>query len=147
VKYVKHIPEVESAKQVMTDAVEWSVIRWLREKKRVRKAADDANAALDRSNHEVKLRWNAELKAAYESLTQHSSAAPSGCSDECMGTAKRIKRADEAAAKARADAEATFDEAERQLSTALAREGCRKAIHSWDLHEKALELAVSATNR
>jgi len=39
------------------------------------------------------------------------------------------------------DAEATFDEAEKQLSTRLAREGCRKAIESWDLHEKAIRKA------
>jgi hypothetical protein len=39
------------------------------------------------------------------------------------------------------DAEETFDKAEKQLSTALAREGCRKAILSWDLHEKAIHKA------
>jgi hypothetical protein len=39
------------------------------------------------------------------------------------------------------DAEETFDEAERQLSTSLAREGCRKAIQSWELHEKAIRRA------
>ncbi len=35
----------------------------------------------------------------------------------------------------------TFDEAEKQLSTSLAREGCRKAIQSWDLHEAAIHKA------
>jgi hypothetical protein len=39
------------------------------------------------------------------------------------------------------DAEATFDLAEKQLSTSMAREGCRKAIHSWELHEKAIRKA------
>jgi hypothetical protein len=39
------------------------------------------------------------------------------------------------------DAEHTFDEAERLLSTSLAREGCQKAIRSWDLHEKAIRRA------
>jgi hypothetical protein len=39
------------------------------------------------------------------------------------------------------EAEKAFDDAERQLSTSLAREGCRKAIHSWDLHEKAIRKA------
>jgi hypothetical protein len=42
------------------------------------------------------------------------------------------------------DAESTFDEAEKQLSTALAREGCRKAIHSWELFEKAIHLSEGA---
>jgi hypothetical protein len=35
-------------------------------------------------------------------------------------------------------AEQTFDEAEKQLSTRLAREGCRQAIESWNLHQKAI---------
>jgi hypothetical protein len=46
------------------------------------------------------------------------------------------------------DAEDTFDEAEKKLSTRLAREGCRKAIDSWDLHEQAIrksEAAIGAT--
>jgi hypothetical protein len=39
------------------------------------------------------------------------------------------------------DAEQTFDTAEKQLSTALAREGCRKAIRSWELRERAIRKA------
>lgn len=34
------------------------------------------------------------------------------------------------------DAEETLDDAEKKLSTALARDGCRKAILAWDLQEK-----------
>jgi hypothetical protein len=49
-----------------------------------------------------------------------------------------MKDADDEAWGARMDAEKTFDDAEKQLSTSLAREGCRKAIQSWDLHEKAI---------
>jgi hypothetical protein len=48
---------------------------------------------------------------------------------------------DAEAYQARMDAETTFDLAEKQLSTSLAREGCRKAIHSWELHEKAIRKA------
>lgn len=55
--------------------------------------------------------------------------------------AKKVKEADAEAYRARMDAEETFDEAEKKLSTALAREGCRKAIHSWELHEKAIRKA------
>jgi hypothetical protein len=53
----------------------------------------------------------------------------------------KVKEADDAARHARTDAEKTFDEAERRLSTTLAREGCKKAIHSWELHEKAIRKA------
>jgi len=52
-----------------------------------------------------------------------------------------MKRADEEASRGRMDARSTFDEAERQLSTSMAREGCRKAMYSWDLHEKAIRTA------
>ncbi|MGZ4819106.1 MAG: hypothetical protein ACXVZJ_10800, partial [Terriglobales bacterium] len=68
---------------------------------------------------------------------------------QAMVTAKAVKKADDAAHRARMDAEDTFDEAERQLSTRLAREGCRKAIASWELHEEAIrkaEAALDASN-
>ena len=57
---------------------------------------------------------------------------------------KKIKEADDEAYRARIDAEKTFDEAERQLSTSMAREGCGKAIHGWELHEKAIRKAEAA---
>jgi len=114
------LPEVETAKALMTEAVAWSVMKWLREKKRVRKTADQANAALDQLHQAVKDRWPDGVRAAY---------------------AKKVKEADDEAQRAHLDAEATFDEAEKQLSTRLAREGCRKAIESWDLHEKAIRKA------
>ena len=147
---MEKIPEVETAKALMNEAVVWSVMKWLREKKRVRKAADQANAALDRLNQAVKDRWPDTIKAAYHVLISqaHSAAARSQqkspspvLAAEAAVLARRIKEADDEAYRARMDAEKTFDDAERQLSTALAREGCRKAILSWDLHEKAIRKA------
>jgi len=117
---MEKLREVETAKALMTEAVAWSVMKWLREKKRVRKTADQANAALDQLNQAVKDRWPDALKAV---------------------NAKKVKEADDEALRAHLDAEATFDEAEKQLSTRLAREGCRKAIESWDRHEKAIRKA------
>ena len=132
----------------MTEAVSWSVMKWLREKKRVRKTADQANAALDQLNQAVKDCWHDSVRVAYASLvTQDSgnSTVPSQPTQEIDPqsrlSAKRVKEADDAAYRARMDAEETFDEAERQLSTSLAREGCRKAIQSWELHEKAIRRA------
>ncbi len=106
------IAEVEEAKALMTEAIEWSVVRWLREKKRVRKTADKANAALDRLVEQAKAESHEDIKAAY---------------------------------RVRMDAEDTFDEAERELSARLAREGCKKAIHSWELYERAIRKSEAAT--
>src|SRR5579884_876232 len=75
---VEKIPEVESAKALMTEAVAWSVMKWLREKKMVRKAADQANAALDQLDRTVKDRWPDEVRVAYEALTERSAGNSKG---------------------------------------------------------------------
>jgi len=129
----------------MTEATSWSVMKWLREKKRVRKTADQANAALDQLDRETKRRWPEDLRAAYGILAAqaaasngHKKAGGQEAEHKALLTARHMKDADDEAWRARMDAEKTFDDAEKQLSTSLAREGCRKAIESWDLHEKAI---------
>jgi hypothetical protein len=148
---MERIPEVETAKGLMSEAVAWSVMKWLREKKRVRKTADQANAALDQLNQAVKDRWPDVVRVAYKTLVAQTSgnatipsppAPPSLTIDPQLRlNANKVKEADDAAYRARMDAEETFDQAEKQLSTSLAREGCRKAIQSWELHEKAIRKA------
>lgn len=148
---MEKIPVVEKAKALMTEAVTWSVLKWLREKKTVRKIADQANAALDQLNRAVKNRWPDDVSVAYDSLVKQSSEnkRPHDRNESDMPPAngrtllavKKVKAADDEAHHARMDAEETFDMAEKQLSTALAREGCRKAIRSWELHEMAIRKA------
>ena len=137
---MRKLTEVEEAKALMTEATEWSVMKWLREKKRVRKAADRANDALDELSEQTKLLWPDELRAAYGALAQNTSRG-NQAEAQIPNAVKQVKRADDEAFRAHLDAESTFDEAERQLSTRMAREGCRKAINSWELHEKAIRLA------
>jgi hypothetical protein len=150
---MSELPEVEQARALMTEAMAWSVMKWLREKKRVRKVADRANAALDELDRVVKTRWSREAIAAYNELLKKTDAAlpdppgqranqrPPTITPDTREFARRVKEADDEAHRARIDAETTFDEAERRLSTSLARDGCRKAIHSWDLFEKAIRRA------
>ena len=143
------LPEVEKAKLLMTEAMVWSVMKWLREKKTVRKTADLADAALDQLDERTKARWNDALKSAYASLAASPAGRapalpPKQAPAELLALAKKIKHADDEAYRARMDAEKTFDDAEKKLSTALAREGCHKAIHGWELHEKAIALAEEA---
>lgn len=132
----------------MTEAMTWSVMRWLREKKNVRKTADQANAALDKLNREVKERWPNPVKSAYDAL-EAQSAAPSQIDrrqrrqlpptdSQTLALAKKLREANDAAYRARELAEKIFDDAEKRLSTRLAREGCLSAIHAWDALEEAI---------
>jgi len=143
---MEHLREVESAKALMTEAVSWSVMKWLREKKRVRKTADDANAVLDQLSQSLKQSWPDNFKIAYESLTNGKTSHTNALEKVDPGAlliARKIKKAEDEAYRVRMDAEATFDQAEKKLSTALAREGCRKAIQSWELKEQAIRKAKS----
>jgi hypothetical protein len=147
---MRKLAEVQEAKELMNEAIDWSVFRWMFEKPRVRETADRANDALDHLERTVKARWSDELKAALRELSgrggrhQKSQQPPQTTDPEIRLLAEKIKDADDAARRAKMDAEETFDEAERQLSTSLAREGCKKAIHSWELHEKAIRKAEAA---
>lgn len=152
---MRKLPEVEDAKALMTEAMDWSVLRWLWEKQGVRASADEANAALDQLDEKVKARWSDELETAYKELRAESGDArrhrqlqrkqpPQTSDPEVKLLAKRLKEADDEAYRVRMDAENTFDEAERQLNTSLARGGCQEAIDSWELHEKAIRKSEAA---
>jgi hypothetical protein len=149
---MKKLQEVEAAKALMKEAIEWSVFKWLWEKSKVREVADDANAALDSLNRRTKKQWGDELREAYRQLgaeashgkngrNQHGDGSVLNLDPEVLRLLRQVKESDDNAHSARADAEATFDDAEKQLNTNLAREGCKKAIHSWNLHEKAIRAA------
>jgi hypothetical protein len=144
---LREVREVEEAKSLMTEAMDWSVFTWLFQRNRVRETADRANAALDKLNRNVKSRWSSEMKAAYRELTAKRGShelgepGPETIDHEIRLFVKKVKDADDAARRARTDAEDTFDEAERQLNTDLAREGCKKAIHQWELDERAIRRA------
>lgn len=149
---MRKLPEVEEAKALMAEAMDWSVFTWLFQKRRVRQTADRANEALDSLNHAVKEQWTAEMKATYKSLSGKGRPKGNGAGAEHIDEETRIlvgqvKQADDAAYRARMTAEDTFDEAERQLNTDMAREGCRQAIHSWLLHEKAIRKAEAGLKR
>jgi hypothetical protein len=145
------IKEVEAARAIMRVAINWSVMRWLAEKKKVRKAADLANAAVDELNRRVKANWSDELKAAYAELVPGGTKSEKKTyygtiSPQAKAFARQMKQADDEARCARQDAEDTFDRAEKRLSTSMAREGAHKALISWDLHEKAIAVARSGVD-
>lgn len=127
----------------MTEAMEWSVFTWLFRKGTVREVADAANAALDKLNRTTKSHWSDEIKAAHKASSKKDSKTDSqlAVNTEIQQFLQKVKHADDAARRARQEAEDTFAEAERQLNTDLAREGCRKALHQWELDVKAIRCA------
>jgi hypothetical protein len=138
---MEKIAEVEEAKALMTEGGSWSVMRWLREKKRARRTADRANAAFWAMQIALKESWSDDLRLAYEDLAAEGGggrARRPAIDRETMLFVKSVKEADDAAYQAHLDAEETFDLADKRLSTSLAREGSRKAIRSWELYEEAI---------
>ena len=159
---MQKLAAVEDARRLWAEAQEWSLVRWLWEKKRVRTTADAAVAAFDEYEKRVKAGWSDDLKKAYRELDAQAAAdgnakarrqydkAREEAKDvdpELKLAAKRVKQADDAAYDARMAAEDTFDEAEKRLSTDLAREGARQALASYDLREKAIRRAEAAGRR
>jgi hypothetical protein len=108
---------VEEAKQLFEEAKDWGMWRWLTEKRRARQTADAAWEALETCEKKVKAAWNAEIRDAFHE-------------DKALHAAGRK------AHKAHMDAEAQFDEADRRMSTAMAREGAQMAIDAWEMREK-----------
>jgi len=155
---MKKISAVEEARAIMTEGIEWGVWKWLMEKKRVRAIADEARAALDDCEMKVKLGWDDDFKIAYNQLVTENgngdgkrqrkqSKANGGAAKitdpKVVAAVKRIAEADDDAYNAHEDAEDIFADAERKMSTALARDGARRALEAYDLHEAAIRKAES----
>ena len=116
---MQKLSPVEEAKALMREATDWSVWSWLTEKRRLRTTADAAWEALEELDRKVKGGWSDDLKKAWRAKNTR---------DIDPELALAIQRVTEAEAKwreARINAEATFDEAERRMSTSMAREGAQ----------------------
>lgn len=150
---------VEEARRVLNEGKEWSIWRWLFEKKRVRTIADAGTAALDELEKKVKSGWNDDLWHAYREVQARDAAEQDPKAKRQYEKAKekakdvapaiklaiqKVKEADDIATNARLDAEATFEEAEKRLSGGLAREAAQKAIDAYDVREKAIRRAEAA---
>jgi len=155
-KPMRKLPQVQEAKELMNEAMDWSTFKWLFEKSRVRKTADHANDSLDRMERAVKARWSDDARAIYKKCSAKKSPAaqrldqikpePEATESQISAFIENVIEADTAAHRARMDAEKTFDEAEKLMSTSMAREGCKKAIRSWELKEKAIRKAEAVVD-
>jgi hypothetical protein len=159
---MQKLAAVEQARALMNEAKDWSVWRWLMEKKRVRTAADAATAAFDEYDSKVKATWSEDLTKAYRQLEaeaalngnaksrreyEKAGAASRHIEADVKTAVKRVKDADDEAYRARMDAEDIFAEAERKLSAGMARQGAEKALESYDLREKAIRKSESLARR
>ena len=150
---MRKLAAVEEARAVMTEAADWGVFRWLLEKGRVQEIADRATAALAQADSRVKEAWGEDLKRAYKALVQqekssrdHKKNGLPGIAPELTRLARGVKEAFDQGQRARLQAEATFDEAERRMSADLARTGCRQALESYDLRERAIRKSEAANS-
>ena len=129
---------VEEAKALFHQATDWSVWRWLLEKKRARTTADAAWAALEACEEKVKAGWAEEWREAYGYPKSRCHAA---LDPELKEALERLRHADEQANRAHEAAEAQFDEADRRMSSSMACEGAQMAIDAWELREKFIRKA------
>jgi hypothetical protein len=156
---MKQLESVEEAKALLTVAKDWSILKWLTDKKRVRTIADRGTSALDDLEKSVKSSWPEELRLAYEELAAPVSAdddpfaaaeyefarqQAENVPEKFKAAARKVKTADDKATEARLTAERTFDEAERRMSAALARRGAEEAILAYDLRYQAIREAEAA---
>ena len=118
---MKTLPRVTEAKTLLDQAQHWYALAWASEsnKKKVRSAIENATHALDR-----------EVAAVKRSLP-HPLPAQS---------AKKLKAAEADCNTATALAKKTFDEAEKELNPAKARQAALHAKHAIEKHEAVWKL-------
>ena len=140
---MQKLAPVEEAKALFNDAKDWSVWRWLTEKRRARATADAAWEALEAYEEKVKAGWAEEWQRAYRAKSHRMN----GLEPEVKTALEVLRRADEEARQARDAAEAQFDEADRRMSTSMACEGAQMAIDAWELREKFIRKAEALGRR
>ncbi len=141
---------VEGAKALFLEAKDWSVWRWLTEKKRARCTADAAWEALEACEGKVKAGWPEEWQQAYLDLSANGHRRPRrhvALDPELKSALERLAEADEEARQARDAAEAQFDEADRRMSSSMACEGAQMALDAWELREKFIRKAEALGRR
>ena len=135
---------VEEAKTLFNEAKDWSVWRWLMEKKRARTTADAAWEALEAFEDKVKAGWAEEWRQAYG---HPKSRRHTALDSETQAALQHLYEVDEEARQARDAAEAQFDEADRRLSTSMACVGAQMALDAWALGEKVIRKAEALSRK
>ena len=135
---------VDDAKTLFNEAKDWSVWRWLIEKKKARSTADAAWEALEACEEKVKAGWSEDWQQAYGHPKSKRYAA---LDPEVKAALERLHNDDEEARQARDAAEAQFDEADRRMSSSMACEGAQMALDAWEMREKVIRKAEALARR
>ena len=141
---MQKLAPVEDAKTLFNEAKDWSVWRWIIEKKKARTTADAAWLALEACEEKVKAGWSEDWHQAYGHPKSRRYAA---LDPEVRSALDRLHQEDETARQARDAAEAQFDEADRRMSTSMACTGAQMAIEAWELREKVIRKAEALARR
>jgi hypothetical protein len=141
---MQKLAPVEDAKTLFNEAKDWSVWRWLIEKKHARTTADACWEALEACEAKVKAGWNPEWREAYGHPRSRHHAA---LDPEVKEALDRLHEADVEAQKARDAAEAQFDDADRRMSGSMACEGAQMALDAWEMREKIIRKAEALARR
>ena len=160
---MRKLVQVEDAKSLLEVAKEWGVWKWLTEKKKVRQTADVAWEAFDEFEKEVRAGWSEDLQLAWAELAAESAVAEGGApakrkyekakkdaagvDPKVKATARKLKDADDEAYALRMRAEDLFSEAEKRMSTSMAREASQVAIDAYLLREKSVRKAENAARQ
>jgi len=160
---MQKLPAVEEAKTLLEAAKEWGVWKWLTDKKKVRETADKAWAAFDELEDKIKGSWPDDFRKAYAELMAQSVAEQGGAPEkrkydkarkdadgvdaQVKAQAAKLKEADDQAYSLRVAAEDMFAEAEKRMSTSMAREASQKAIDAWIAREKLIRKFEAARSK
>jgi hypothetical protein len=157
---MRKLVQVEEAKSLLEAAKDWGVWKWLTEKNTVRQTADTAWEAFDELEKEVRSAWSDDLRKAYAELAAEAELAEGGAAakrkydkakkdaadvhPKIKAVAQKLKEGDDEAHRVRMEAERMFDEAEKRMSTSMAKEASQVAIDAYNLREKAVRKAETA---
>ena len=141
---MQKLAPVEDAKALFHEAKDWSVWRWLIEKKHARSTADAAWEALEACEERVRAGWNQDWQEAYGHPKSRKHAA---LDSDVKAALKQLYEADEEARQARDAAEAQFDQADRRMSGSMACEGAQMALDAWEMREKIIRKAEAMARR
>jgi hypothetical protein len=135
---MQKVPAVEEAKTLLESAKDWGVWKWLTDKQKMRSAADHAWEVLDEVEEKVRGAWPEELQKAYADLSGTAKRKGKAADAELKAQAGKLKEARDQAHAIRMDAENMFVEAEKKMSTGMARDAAQKAIEAFVAREKLI---------